>query len=104
MHMAHNLRVPAHFGIRTERYKLLFFYGCTPDGRGRTPVGWELYDLEHDPREMRNVYGNPRYAKVARDLEQQLWQLRRELNETDEKFPRIQQIIDENRMIPRKVK
>jgi N-acetylglucosamine-6-sulfatase len=26
MHMAHNQNNPAHFGIRTDRYKLIFFY------------------------------------------------------------------------------
>jgi len=52
MHMAHGLQVPAHFGIRGERYKLIFFYGCKPDGSGpHTPVAWEFYDLEKDPSE-----------------------------------------------------
>lgn len=42
-------RVAPHFGIRTERYKLIRFYG---------PVdSWELYDLERDPEEMVNLYG-----------------------------------------------
>ncbi|MBT3274838.1 MAG: sulfatase, partial [Spirochaetales bacterium] len=50
MHMAHDLRVPAHFGIRDDRYKLIFFYGCNPDGEGeRTPAAWEFYDCGHDP-------------------------------------------------------
>jgi arylsulfatase A-like enzyme len=32
MHMAHRLQVPAHFGVRSERYKLIFFYGCSKTG------------------------------------------------------------------------
>ena len=28
MHMAHGHNNPAHFGLRTDRYKLIFFYGC----------------------------------------------------------------------------
>ncbi len=40
----------AHYGIRTERYKLIHFYD--PGN------SWELYDLKKDPNEMRNLYGN----------------------------------------------
>ena len=39
MHMAHSLEVPAHFGLRTERYKLIFFYGADQQGGNRTPAG-----------------------------------------------------------------
>jgi arylsulfatase A-like enzyme len=94
MHMAHSLRVPAHFGIRTERYKLIFFYGCTPSGGQQTPSAWELYDLKTDPHEMRNQYGNPAYARIVAELKQQLWQIRMTLNETDRRFPKVQAIID----------
>lgn len=94
MHMAHNLRVPAHFGIRTERYKLLFFYGCTPTGEQRTPAAWELYDLKIDPNEMHNQYANPEYAEIIAGLKQQLWKTRAALNETDRNYPKLQAIID----------
>jgi len=94
MHMAHNLRVPAHFGIRTERYKLIFFYGCNPSGGQRTPIAWELYDLKNDPSEMQNQYANPGYAEVVADLKRQLWKTRVDLNETDRSYPEIQAIID----------
>ena len=59
-------RVPAHFGIRTERYKLIFFYGCTPTGEAKTPAAWEFYDLENDPCEMHNQYANAEYADGCR--------------------------------------
>jgi len=97
MHMAHNLRVPAHFGIRTERYKLIFFYGCTPTGGQKTPVAWELYDLKNDPFEMRNQYANPKYAEVLADLKEQLWKTHTALDETDHDYPQIQAIIDANK-------
>jgi arylsulfatase A-like enzyme len=96
MHMAHNLRVPAHFGIRTERYKLIFFYGCKPMGGEKTPAAWELYDLQTDPAEMQNQYVNPEYAKVVAGLKQQLWKTRAALNETDHNYPQIQAIIDDH--------
>ena len=96
MHMAHNLRVPAHFGIRTDRYKLIFFYGCTPTGGEKTPVAWELYDLKNDPREMRNQYANPEYAEVVAELKAELISQRTSLNETDKEYPELQEIIDAN--------
>jgi len=96
MHMAHNLRVPAHFGIRTERYKLVFFYGCTPTGGNKTPTAWELYDLKNDPAEMQNQYANPEYAEVVTELKAELKRQRAELNETDEAYPELQQIIETN--------
>jgi hypothetical protein len=37
--------VARHYGIRTDRHKLIHFY---------TLGEWELYDLEKDPREMRS--------------------------------------------------
>jgi len=97
MHMAHSLKVPAHFGVRSERYKLIFFYGCSQNGGGEpTPAAWEFYDLEKDPFEMKNQYSNPEYAKIIADMKVQLKQTRKDLNETDEKYPAIQRIIDEN--------
>ncbi|MFI3289629.1 MAG: sulfatase [Rikenellaceae bacterium] len=106
MHMASMHCNPAHFGVRTKRYKLMFFYGVdyVPGGRnlwgGRnglvTPAAWEFYDLESDPDEMRNEYKNPKYAKIIADLKEEILRQRKELNEGDEKFPHIQKIIDEH--------
>jgi hypothetical protein len=53
-----------HFGIRTGRYKLIRFYG---DGDF-----WELYDLEKDPGEVRNIYGNPKYGKLTGTLKENM--------------------------------
>jgi arylsulfatase A-like enzyme len=101
MHMAHNLEVPAHFGIRTDRYKLIFFYGIDFPGSGRpptpqTPAAWEFYDLELDPSEMQNRYRDPAYQSIIADLKLQLRDLRTELNETDEAYPDIQFIINKH--------
>lgn len=106
MHMAHGHNNPAHFGIRTERYKLIFFYGCdftepskaAKHGGNRyfpnTPPAWEFYDLKEDLREMRNQYGDPKYASVIAGLKKELKRVRRELKETDANYPHIQKIID----------
>ena len=55
--------VEKHFGIRTTRYKLIYFYDIRD---------WELYDLKKDPHEVKNLYHNPRYKKTADQLKQQL--------------------------------
>ncbi|VGO19796.1 sulfatase family protein [Pontiella sulfatireligans] len=103
MHMAHAHANPALFGLRTKRYKLIFYYGCdvAPEGRPgwgmcsefQTPPGWDLYDLKQDPEEMNNVYGNPEYAEIAKKLKKLLKQEREALNETDKDYPHIQNII-----------
>lgn len=61
--------VKRHYGLRTERYKLLHYYYDID--------AWELYDLEQDPREMRNVYGEKAYASVQRELHAKLDSLQR---------------------------
>jgi N-acetylglucosamine-6-sulfatase len=104
MHMAHRHAVPAHFGIRTDRYKLIFFYGryysnnFTPGPAHRyefqTPAAWEFYDLENDRYEMDNRYGDHRYSDIIRELKIELLAIREELNETDADYPEIQRIID----------
>jgi arylsulfatase A-like enzyme len=84
---------PAHFGIRTRHHKLIFFYGLpldTSDGvPEETPASWELYDLDRDPGECRNVYGDPEYAETVRRLETRLRALRQEVGDEDHAFPEV---------------
>lgn len=68
--------VKRHFGVRTDRYKLMHFYYDID--------AWEMYDLEKDPRELRNVYANPAYAGPRRRLEAELARLRSLYRDTDE--------------------
>lgn len=98
MHMAHDLAVPAHFGVRSDRYKLIFFYGLdhADPGHRPTPAAWEFYDLESDPGEMKNLYGDPAHAGIIAEMKAQLRAAREALGETDERYPAIQRIIDEN--------
>jgi arylsulfatase A-like enzyme len=56
--------VSPHFGIRTERWVLVRFYGPGDF--------WELYDLDSDPEELHNLYGQSRYGSMADKLKQQL--------------------------------
>jgi arylsulfatase A-like enzyme len=78
MHLAHH-HVPAHYGVRTERYKLIYYYGDAMGTSGSinkpTEPEWELFDLEKDPREMKNVYADPAYAPVIAQLKTELSRL-----------------------------
>ncbi len=67
----------AHYGLRTERYKLIYFYnddcgqiGAMPS-QGEKPY-YELFDLIRDPCEMRNVAQDPAHAQILADLQKQL--------------------------------
>ncbi len=65
-------RVRPHYGVVTERYKLVHFYKPDVDY-------WELYDREKDPEEVRSYYNDPAYADVVKELKQELARLRAEL-------------------------
>ena len=69
---------PAHFGIRTHRYKLIYYDGLKDQPEGRR---WELYDLAQDPRETRNVYGDSKYREITADLKERLRDLQAELGD-----------------------
>lgn len=60
--------VPRHYGIRTKRHKLMHFYQFGDE--------WELYDLEKDPEELTNLYGQPGQDGITADLKRQLNELR----------------------------
>ncbi|HEX4613363.1 MAG TPA: sulfatase, partial [Urbifossiella sp.] len=67
----HNVR--RHYGVVTDRYKLVRFYGAGGDEY------WELFDRQTDPRELTSVYDRPDYAAARRDLHAELDRLRRDL-------------------------
>ena len=91
---------PAHFGIRTERYKLAFFYGLSLDMTGSsnetTTPAWEFYDLKNDPKENSNQYNNPVYSDIIKELKEELKTQRNLLKDTDDKYPEMQQLFINN--------
>ena len=74
-----NHHVPAHYGVRTERHKLMRYYGdplgVPGTSPGTTPDEWEMFDLAEDPLELTNVADNPAYATVRLELEAELARL-----------------------------
>lgn len=81
MHKAHH-NVYAHYGIRTKRYKLIYYYSDALGQMGALDGSyepeWELFDLEIDPAEMVNRYHHPDYANVVMQLKDKLHQLQEE--------------------------
>jgi arylsulfatase A-like enzyme len=75
--------VKRHYGIVTRDYKLAHFYYDIDE--------WELYDRNKDPFEMRNVYNDPAYDRVVKELKKKLSDLRvyyKDSEELDQKFIR----------------
>jgi arylsulfatase A-like enzyme len=75
----------AHYGIRTLRYKLIYYYadglGQPGTGTETSPPEWELFDLEKDPRELNSVYNDPAYAGVVAELRRELHRLQAEVGD-----------------------
>ena len=86
MHLSHH-HVPAHYGIRTHRYKLIYYYGEALGTTGsidepKAPE-WELFDLEKDPNEMCSVYHDPAYADIVTELTAELYRLKAEAGDAE---------------------
>ncbi|CAD5264189.1 MULTISPECIES: sulfatase [unclassified Imperialibacter] len=68
--------VKRHYAIVTEEYKLVHFYHDVDE--------WELYDRKKDLQEMTNVYDDPAYADVVKDLKEKLAGLRVKYKDSEE--------------------
>jgi arylsulfatase A-like enzyme len=90
----------AHFGIRTNDFKLIFYYGHPLGKTGSslyatlyTPE-WELFDLRTDPFEMKNEYTNPAYKATIAKLKKELLKHKQACGDIeDEKMPEMQEIM-----------
>ena len=100
--------VRKHDGVRTERYKLIHFYGkggerAVPENKYQYQPGtsenwcfeylksinyitddadidyYELYDIQVDPNELHNLYGKPGMQKVEKKMKKLLATYRRNL-------------------------
>ena len=63
-----------HYGIRTDRYKLIHFYYDFDE--------WEFFDLEKDRHEMVNLYSDPQYSEIIYSLKARLDSLRAAYGDT----------------------
>lgn len=62
-----------HYGVRTSRYSLIHFYDDVNI--------WELYDLEKDPEQMHNIYGQPDTEKLLKKLKNELHRLQKQYDD-----------------------
>lgn len=80
--------VYAHYGIRTHRYKLIYYYADALNQDGAIDETyepeWELFDLQQDPCELNSLYHNPAYAGTVKELKDELHRLQKELG--DERY------------------
>jgi arylsulfatase A-like enzyme len=70
-------RVRPHYGVITERFKLVHYYKPDVDD-------WELLDREEDPLEVKSFYTDPAYAQTVSELHAEIERLRAEVGETSE--------------------
>jgi len=64
--------VKRHYGVRTDRYKLIHFYNDIDV--------WELYDLQNDPHELHNIYADADPALID-SLKAELLKLQEQYND-----------------------
>jgi arylsulfatase A-like enzyme len=62
----------AHYGVRDQRHKIIYWYnddlgqpGARPNG---APPEWELFDCQEDPMELKNLAGDPAYGDEFRTM------------------------------------
>lgn len=68
-------KVKRHYGVSTERYKLIHYYYDIDE--------WELYDRVADPDEMKNVYNDPAYTKVREEMKKNLLEAEKKYGDSE---------------------
>ena len=70
--------VSPHFGVKEGCYKLIRFY--------KRVESWELFDLQNDPQELKNVYDDPKYKGIVKKMRKALL---KQIKEFDDKEAEI---------------
>lgn len=72
MHRDPDHNAYSHYGIRDQRYKLIYWYndgfGLPGTNHGGEDREWELFDCEKDPLELFNLYDDPAHAEIVRTM------------------------------------
>ena len=66
--------VRRHYGVRTRRYSLMHFYNDIDE--------WELFDIQQDPAQLHNLYGQPGTERITRSLKAELIRLQTQYDDT----------------------
>ncbi len=73
-------RVRPHYGVVTDRYKLIHYYAPDVDE-------WELLDRQVDPLETKSFYNDPKYQQTVTELKAELQRLKVQVKD-DQPTPR----------------
>ncbi len=65
--------VKRHYGVSDGHHKLIHFYNDIDQ--------WELYDLDKDPSEMNNIYGQPGTESITADMRKKLKDLQEQYDD-----------------------
>jgi arylsulfatase A-like enzyme len=88
---------PGHFGIRTGKYKLIFYYGQPLGMKGAsketTTPAWEFYDISVDPKELHNAINDKKYKNIIQKLKVELLKVKAEAGDSDEQYPVMKEIF-----------
>ena len=72
MHRDPDHNAYSHYGIRDQRYKLIYWYNEGYDLPGTNHGGeareWELFDCKEAPLELFNVYSDPKYQDIVQNM------------------------------------
>lgn len=86
MHNDPDHHVPAHYGVRTRDWKLIYYYnkplGKTGAHANDAAPEWELFDMKSDPHEMHNLYTDPAHKPTVDKLKTELDRLQKEAGDT----------------------
>jgi N-acetylglucosamine-6-sulfatase len=66
---------PTVFSLRGDQYKYITYYGLWDTD--------ELYDIKKDPEELKNLLHDPKYAPIAKRMENRLYQMMEEMGGMD---------------------
>lgn len=67
--------VKRHYSITTKEFKLIHYYYDVDE--------WELYDRHQDPLEINNVYKNPEYSQISKEMKEKLIDIREKYGDSD---------------------
>ena len=86
MHRDPDHNAYAHYGIRNQRYKLIYWYNEGFDLPGTNHGGedreWELFDCDEDPLELFNLYEDAAYQDVVAMMKNALSDKMAEIGDT----------------------
>lgn len=54
---------------------------------------WEFYDLQADPKEDHNAYGDAQYQGIIKQMKREMMQLRQQVGDTDASSQRMHDIL-----------